>query len=190
MDSEKLREEIKRLKGLYGHPKNQQEQAQWDALLSELERKFLSLKQEEVKRTIDYVIEKKKTKGIPLFSEFIAAVAALRHVGKIVAPPSCEGCSGTGLASRLFKRTETGELLRACIPCPMCRKFQYETWQTKSGLEPAAEESVIPDYVLRARAMSPKAARAAFEFLETYKFLSRVPEQVVAEIVKRAGEQE
>lgn len=190
MDSETVKEEIKRLKALYGGPRSQAEQAQWDALIAELERKFLHLKQEEVKRTIDYVIEKKKTKGIPLFSEFVAAIAALRHVGRITAAPCCHDCGGSGLATRMFTVKETGELIRGCVPCPICRRFQYETWEIKPTLELAVEEGLVSDPILRARALSPGAARAAIEMIEQYKFLSSVPEPLINELVKKASEGE
>ena len=187
MDSESLREELSRLKALFGAPKNEGEQTQYAALVAELERKFLRLKQDEWKRTIDYVAEKRKQKGHPILSDFIAAVAALRHVGSITQPPACEGCSGTGFAFRKYIRSETGDIISGCIPCPGCRRMEYDTWQTKNGLAMMETYGSEPTLVTMAKSLTPKAAGAAYDMIATYRFLATVPENAINALVERAS---
>lgn len=186
MDSENLRSELARLKALCGAPKNEAEQNQYNALVSELERKFLRLKQDEWKRTVDYVAEHRKAKGHPMLSDFIGAVAALRHIGRIAPPPACEGCSGTGFVMRRYMRTETKEIVNGAVPCPGCRGMDYDTWQLKDGLSPLEDYGTDSALITQAKSLSPGAARAAFEMIEKYKFLASVPAQLIETLLERA----
>ena len=187
MDSEILREELSRLKALCGAPKNEAEQTQYSALVTELERRFLRLKQDEWKRTIDYVAEKRKSKGHPMLHDFIAAVAALRHIGRIALPPACEGCSGTGFVVRKYFRAETKESLTGCVPCPGCRSMDYDTWQLKEGLAPVESYDVDSPIIAEAKTLKPAAARAAFEMIEKYRFLASVPQRLIDTLLERAS---
>lgn len=187
MDAETLRQELARLKALCGAPRNEAEQTQYNALVNELERRFSRLKQDEWKRTVDYVAERRKAKGHPMLGDFVAAVAALRHIGRIAPPPACEGCSGTGFASRKYLQTQTKESVVACVPCPGCRSMEYDSWQVKEELSPVESYDTDTALVAEAKALHPRAAAAAFKMIEDYKFLAVVPAKIVDALLERAS---
>lgn len=180
MDRQAVVDGVKRLAAQNPSAADRMQRGEQEAYLVEIEKNFGCLKALEWDRVVDWMIQNRRARTLPLIPEIRDAVGAVRGSGGISAPEDCRGCRGTSFGIVLLRKIETGEVGEFARTCPLCRPhvgfLPKQGWEVVSSADDALTR--------QAKAMSPAAARRALAYLDDRN--AKVREDVYLTLLDRA----
>lgn len=139
------------------------------------------------KNAVDWMLQNRRSKGLPTISEIGTSIESARKAGLVRAGgPGCQACGNSGQVGGMYlRRILDGEVAEFYRPCPKCSR-------AKDVEPPYGWEliSVQTDrLLLQAMSMSPAAARRVISQLdESARAQKDFREDVYLALVNRAGQ--